>query len=401
MTNASAIHSHTESRVLRQIVTESIHRFTAELVAAGGENPGSTEAATVAAIQEECERLGLTVETSVVTDGRANVTVMLPGGTAPGLLFLGHSDVVPAGDGWVTAPFDPVIRDGRLYGRGSADMKGGIAAMIAAMGAIRSSRISLSGPIHLVCTIDEEDLGLGIRHYVQAAPRDLFSACVVGEPTDLHTVIACRGDSYLKLTVRGKSAHSGRPDDGRNAIDAASRILELIRIDQATLRRRADQLIGSGTWNIGTIQGGSGTSVVAAECVVDIDRRLMPGEHAHAVAHDLLNRIDHSGLTQEGFEVDLSVEMEMPGFLTDSHHPLVEHALSAVSDAGGRSEIRGWTAACDGGFIARDLGVPCIVLGPGGLNDQAHRPNESVALDELELAARSYALLALRLVGEA
>ena len=389
-----------EAAVLDAIDVDELRELTLALVAAAGENPGSTEEATVAVLAAACSRHGLTVELTEVALGRQNLVATLEGGSGPGLMFLGHSDVVPAGDGWASDPFEPFVHDGRLYGRGSTDMKGGLAAIVVAMAAL--SATPLRGPVQLVCTVDEEDLGLGIRAYAPTAPRGMFAGCVVAEPTDLQTVIGCRGDSYLRLGVSGKASHSGRPDDGRNAIVAAARVLELVRADHEALRATPDPLLGSGTWSVGTITGGTGTSIVAAECAVSIDRRLMPDEHAKDIADALLAEVRVSEIDGDGITITLDVEMEMPGFRTDPGHPLVAAAVDAIADAGGeRLDVGGWTAACDGGFIARDVGVPCIVLGPGGLNDQAHQADESVGLDELEIAARAYALLALRMVGQA
>ncbi|MEO6827946.1 MAG: M20 family metallopeptidase [Microbacteriaceae bacterium] len=394
-----------ETALLAKIDSGELVALASDLIAAGGENPGSAansriEEATVHALAAACKRFGFTVETTEVVPGRQNLVATLEGGMAPGLMFLGHSDVVPAGDGWRDDPFVPVERDGRLYGRGSTDMKGGLAAIVLAMAAIRDVVGVPAGPVQLVCTVDEEDLGLGIRSYAPTAPRDAFAACVVAEPTDLGTVIGCRGDSYLTVRVAGKAAHSGRPDDGRNAIAAAARILELVRADHDARRANPDPLLGSGTWSVGSITGGTGTSVVAAECAMSIDRRLMPGENARAVADDLLDQVRAEGIDGDGVTVSIDVEMEMPGFRTEPQHPLVLAAVDAIEDAGGgRLEVGGWSAACDGGFIAQDAGIPCIVLGPGGLNDQAHQANESVGVEELVIAARAYALLTLRLVG--
>ena len=400
MTTPSSTLSAVERTILDAIDTDELQEFTLSLVAAASENPGSTEEATVAVLVAACERYGFAVELMDVAPGRQNLVATLRGGGAPGLTFLGHSDVVPAGDGWNSDPFEPFVRDGRLYGRGSTDMKGGLAAIVLAMAALSSA--PLRGPVQLVCTVDEEDRGLGIRAYAPTAKRDSFAGCIVAEPTDLRTVIGCRGDSYLKLTVNGKAAHSGRPDDGRNAIAAAARVLELVRADHEARRATPDPLLGSGTWSIGTIAGGTGTSIAAAECTVTIDRRLMPDEDAQTIADELLTQIREAGIDGDGITVDLAVEMEMPGFRTDPGHPLVAAAVDAIDHAGGgRIDVGGWTAACDGGFIARDVGIPCIVLGPGGLNDQAHQANESVGIDELVIAARAYALLALRIVGQA
>ena len=199
-----------------------------------------------------------------------------------GLLLLGHTDVVPVGDGWTRDPFGGAIEDGRMYGRGASDMKGGLAASLSAMAALRGA--GLSGPVELAALIDEEETGIGIGAYVESASIR-FLGCITAEPTDLQTVVGARGASYLRVEIHGSACHAGKPDDGANAIYGAA---------------------------------------------------------------------------------------AAPG---------------------------GWTAACDGGFVARDLGVPVVVLGPGSVADQAHRPDESVAIEELVIAARAYALTALRLLG--
>lgn len=388
--------TETERRVLARITRDDVVGLASALIATGGENPGGTEGATVAALHAACTAIGLDPVQDEAAPGRPNLTATLPGGDAPGVMFLGHSDVVPAGDGWDHGPFAPFVDAGRLYGRGATDMKGGLAAIVAAMGALRASGVELAGPVQLVCTVDEEDLGLGIRRYTSTGPDRPFAACVVAEPTDLSTVIGCRGDSYLELTVKGRAAHSGRPGDGRNAVAATARILDVIRADHVRLQEHADTLLGTGTWSIGRIAGGDATSSVAAECRTWIDRRLLPDENPVTIAAELLDRVRAEGITGDGISADFRVTMEMPGFRTAQDHQLVTTAVAAVRDVGRSSSVGGWSAACDGGFIARDHGIPTVVLGPGGLNDQAHQPNESVEVAELLAAARAYALIALR-----
>jgi acetylornithine deacetylase len=388
-----------EAQVLDLISEAELVSLTTALVAAGGENPGSTEEATVEVLESFCLSAGLEVTLEHVAPGRPNFTAVLPGGDQPGILFLGHSDVVPAGSGWERPPFEPYVRDGRLFGRGSTDMKGGLAAVLVALKALKDAGVKLPGNAALACTVDEEDLGIGIRAYTAASladPSFSYAACVVAEPTDLETVIACRGDSYIEVRVTGKSAHSGRPADGRNAIDAAAKILNLIRDDHARLQGDLDPLLGAGTWNIGLIGGGTGTSMVASECTVSLDRRLMPDDDAQLILRGLLQRISEAGIDSDGITVEATVTMEMPGFRTPESHPLVTSAVASLADVGIASTVTGWTAACDGGFMARDLGVPTIVLGPGGLNDQAHQVNESVSIAEVVAAARAYALMCLR-----
>ncbi|AKT50746.1 M20 family metallopeptidase [Arsenicicoccus sp. oral taxon 190] len=399
-----------ERRVLELLDEAELVDLTFALVRARGENPGETEGPTVDVLAAACRERGLTVATREVAPGRPNLVATLPGsgsgsgpasGSGPGLLFLGHSDVVPAGPGWSGDPFEPRQEAGRLVGRGVADMKGGLAAVVLAVDAVRRAGVPLTGAVTLACTVDEEDLDLGIRDLV--AQPDLlpgpYAACVVAEPTDLSVVVACRGDAYLEVEVTGVAAHSGRPADGRNAIDAAARIVDLVRADHERLVAAAEDRLGSGTWNVGRIEGGRGTSIVAPGCHLWLDRRLMPGEDPERIAAELRDRVEAAGIVGDGIGVELQVTMEMPGFETEPDHPLVTAGVDATRAVGRPGEVDVWTAACDGGFVVRDLGIPAVVLGPGSVSEQAHQADESVAVAELLDAARVYALLILRLVG--
>lgn len=381
------------------ISAEEITALTTSLIEAPSENPGGTEAAAVSVLEEACREAGFVVTTWEVAPGRPNLTATLPGGDGPGLMFLGHSDVVPAGPGWTGDPYRVRRADGRLYGRGATDMKGGLAAVVAAMSALASAPGGLSGPVQLVCTVDEEEHGSGVRDLIGGPIDTEFLGCVVAEPTNLQVVRGCRGASYLEIDITGRAAHSGRPSDGRSAIMAAAAIIELIRADQARLDLAPDPLLGTGTWNVGTIIGGQGISVVAPMCSLGIDRRLLPTESAHRIADDLRERISAAGIDSDGIGVQVRVTMEMPGFSTAAAHSLVTTASDALAALDHPVSVGGWTAACDGGFISRDLGVPAIVLGPGDINADAHQPDESVAIADLVTAARAYTHMALRLLG--
>lgn len=392
-----------ERAVLDLIDPDELVALTCTLVNTAGENPGGSEEPTAQALERAAEERGLLASSDVVAPGRPNVDVDLPVGgpvaDGPGLLFLGHSDVVPAGPGWTRQPYNAEVEGDRLYGRGATDMKGGLAAVLVAMDALRRSGTELSGPVRLSSTVDEEDLGLGIRHLTARGLGREFRGCIVAEPTDLQTVIACRGDSYLEVEITGVPAHSGRPADGRNAIDAAAALLTLIKQDHEKHIRELDPLLGSPTWNVGKIEGGRATSMVAPSCHVWLDRRLMPGEDPEQIVSELRTAVDQAGITGDGISMDIEITMSMPGFRTDRDHVLVSTVHGAVADVGGAASIGGWTAACDGGFIARDHGVPTVVMGPGGLNDQAHQVDESVSVRELTQAARAYTLAALRLLS--
>jgi acetylornithine deacetylase len=390
--------SAAEQTVLDRIDEDSLVELTTSLVRAAGQNPPGDEAATVRVLSTAAAELGLDVVETAVEPDRNNVRITLEGGTGPGLLLLGHTDVVPVGDGWTVDPFGGAVQDGRIYGRGASDMKGGLAASLSALAALRG--VALSGPVELTALVDEEETGKGIRAFVESVRRP-FLGCVTAEPTDLQTIIGARGASYLRIEVHGKACHAGNPDDGANAIYGAAAVVAEIERLHAELATRPHPLLGPATWSVGQIHGGTGGSIVPAECVVVADRRLLPGESTDAVLDELRERVAGLRLADRGLTADLVMPMEMPAFQTPADSELARVTDAALADAGGPGlPLGGWTAACDGGFVARDLGVPVVVLGPGSATTQAHRADESVAIEELLVAARAYALTALRLLSQ-
>ena len=255
---------------------------------------------------------------------------------------------------------------------------------------------------------------------------------MVAEPTDLVTIFGCRGAANLEIEVHGRSAHAGQPRNGANAISAAARIIALIENSQVELDADPDPDLGPATWNVGTISGGTGTSMVADHCVLTVDRRLLPGESAASVVDNLRSRIESADITCSGIDVRIGIAMEMPGFLTSVNDGLVTTAVQSVLDTGFESNSLSadsnpvpdghsagsnpvpdghsagsnpahltdiWTASCDGGFVAQQMGIETVVLGPGEIESQAHRPNESVAVQQLTDSARAYALLATRMAA--
>lgn len=388
-----------EQQVLDGIDSDEIVALASALIDAGGENPGGTEQSVARVLIEQCRQLGFDVEIDEVADGRPNVVVSVGGVDSPGILFVGHSDVVPAGGGWTTDPFGALVQDGRLFGRGACDMKGGLAAVVMAMAALKRAGAVGSAPISLACLVDEEDTGLGIRAFVRGPHRRRYAACVVAEPTDLVTITACRGAANLEITVTGRSAHAGRPSNGRNAISAAAHIVALIDEQSRDLRAHPHPILGPATWNVGTIDGGTGTSMVPDRCVITVDRRLLPDENARVVADRLRRDIVDAGITDDEVGVSVAVSMEMPGFLTSDNDEISTVAVGAVGDAVGHRGTDVWTASCDGGFVARDMGIRTVVLGPGEIEAQAHQPDESVSVQQLYDSARSYALLASRIIA--
>ncbi|WP_306231579.1 M20 family metallopeptidase [Agrococcus beijingensis] len=366
------------------------------LILAASENPGGTELVAVRVLESIASRLGGRSRRTLVAPGRPNVSIRFGPDAdvrTPGILVLGHSDVVPAGTGWSADPFNPRVEQGWLTGRGAADMKGGLAAALQAMAAVHRVRPDL--PLELLVTVDEEDLATGIVAHLEQPPAP-YRACIVAEPTDLAVVVACRGAANLRVDVRGRAAHAGRPEDGANAITAAARIAAWVADDHERMRRHAGGLLGSATWSVGRIEGGHGTSIVPDACTLLIDRRLMPGETGAAALAQLEAGIARA-TDGTGCLAAASLLMEMPGFETATTHPLVVCAVDALVAEGASAPVEAWTAACEGGFIAQHHGCPTVILGPGDITGQAHQPDERVRIADLATAARAYARLLLAL----
>lgn len=394
-----------EQRVLELIDQDALVDDLCQLIRGAGENPGDdTEQATVDTLRAMLEQAGATVETSEVHPGRPNLKATIGPGDGPGLLFLGHSDVVPAGEGWTTSPFDPVVVDGWVRGRGAADMKGGLACVVSTMRAVH--QVAPWVRMDLLCTVDEEDRSTGVVDALDTWPAPGsgpgYHSCIVAEPTDLDLVVGCWGAANLLVGLTGVSAHSGRPEDGASAIAAAAVAVDEVTRQHARARAgQVDPLLGTPSWNVGTIQGGETASMVASSCVLTIDRRMMPEEDAEAIAADLLadirGAVASSGIHgADRIRVSVTVDMSMPGFRTDVGSPLVDAAGSALAELGVDARVTGWTAACEGGWMARHHKVPTVVLGPGDVTTQAHQPDEGVRVDQLVRAAHAYALVALR-----
>ena len=326
--------------------------------------------------------------------GRPNVIASIGSGPR-GLVLNGHYDVVPVGDGWTRDPWGAEIADGRLYGRGSTDMKAGLACAMAAFVACARAVPDPKARLLLTLVIDEEDAGRGTR----AAIADGLDCdwAVVCEPTELRAVRAARGNCYLDVAVAGVSAHAGNPDLGVNAIHAAAQVVERVVALDRELQTRTHPLLIPPRTGVGVIEGGLLVSAVAPSCAIRIDRRTLPGEDGASALADLERALAASPIEPSDAVVTVEMTMEMPAFETPAGHPLLEALSAAAQEAGAPAgDPIGVTYATDAGFI-HQAGVPVVVFGPGSVTE-AHRPDESVPLADLPIAARTYALLAHRVL---
>ena len=345
-----------------------------------GERRVAEYLATVAA------KAGLDVEIQPVLPGRPNLVARLspPGRIQQRVLLVPHFDTVYA----EAEQFNPRVKGDRLFGRGACDTKGSVAAMLGAVCQLaRSNARPKATEIVFIGVIDEENAQAGSRAVVDAGWK--ADLAVVGEPTRLRAVTAHKGSLWLRLETRGRSAHGARPELGRNAIHAMARVVEALESTYAaSLRERRHPLLGHATVSVGTIRGGTQPNIVPDTCVIDIDRRTLPGETEAGVRREIAGFLRERQLkaTLGSTKAASCLPME-----TSVELPLVRRFLR---DLGQRKPV-GVNFFCDAAVLAGG-GIPAIVFGPGDIA-QAHTVGEWISLRSLE-RARSFLVNYLKLL---
>ncbi|MDP9328921.1 MAG: M20 family metallopeptidase [Actinomycetota bacterium] len=373
-------------------------RIARALIAAPSENPGGTEeeAAQVAA-----EVLaGLDAEPRIIRSDEDRPSVLAAVGSAarPSLAWNGHLDVVPAGavETWPHPPWDGVIESGRLIGRGACDMKGPIAAALAAGAAIQRAGVELGGTLHYHLAADEE-VG-GIHGTKVMWDRGLIDqdACIVGEPTELQLGLAERGGAWFTVITSGTAAHGSQPQRGVNAITSMARFV--LRANEVLPDRR-HPLVGSPTVNVALIEGGHAPNAVPDRCVADVDRRVIPGETFEEVEAGFTELMARLRAEHPDVRIEASCrEWTLPAEAAPDT-PIAELCRAAVKqERGAEPADVGFTGITDARFYINDGSIPTVILGPGSLAD-AHTAGESVDVDDLVAAARIYARVFVRFLG--
>lgn len=321
---------------------------------------------------------GLDVDFGEVFPNRSNLIArLLPSGRVRQRILLApHMDTV----GVVSdEQFAPVLKKGRIYGRGACDTKGSVAVMMSALLELaRAGKRPAHTEVLLIALVDEECGQGGSRHLA----RNGFKAdlAIVGEPTRLQIVTAHKGDLWLQLETRGKAAHGSRPELGRNAVHLMAKIVHLLETSYARqLRRKRHPLLRHGTVNVGTISGGRQPNIVPDRCTIQIDRRTIPGESDPSVKREILAFIRRHGLNAT--LLDTKNDEPAPPMETDARLPLVQQLLRCS----GQKKGAGVDFFTDAGVLA-SAGIPSVVFGPGDIA-QAHTADEWVAVRQLERGA--------------
>ena len=362
----------------------AVVELTKALVAIDTQNPPGNEYLAMGTCRDALSSFTSDFEEFEIASGRTSLIARVDNGAAKTLIVNGHLDVVPVDfSGWKHDPFGGDEEDGRLYGRGTADMKGGIAAAVEALHVLRRAnrRPTCNVVFHLVA--DEERGGAFGTDALAAAGRIQGDACLVPEPTGMDLCVAERGLLVAAVNVHGQPAHGSEPRNGVSAIEHAAHAI--LQLHAADFGPPDHPLLGRPTVNIGVISGGSGHNTVAEHCTFQVDRRLLPGMTRDDAVAQIRSRVP------EHVDYDLDVIVYGEASEMDPSHPFVDDVRAAIARTTNRTpKTIGMAFTTDARFVRNQAGIPAVVCGPGDVA-QAHTFDEFVAVDALVDASAAFA----------
>jgi succinyl-diaminopimelate desuccinylase len=375
-------------------VRNEVTALAQRLVRAPSENPPGEEANAADVLADQARTWGLHVVTHEVAENRVNVVVRLPGkGSAPSLVYCGHLDTVPVGARreWTEDPLGGAIREGHLWGRGAVDMKGGLAAMLTALGLLRIEGTALPGDLVLCAVVGEEVDCAGSRHLDRTDVLDDAGWLVVGEPTDLDLVIAHKGAVRVELVAHGRAAHGAAPESGVNAVDAMARLIADLRVFPSGAR--SHRLLGSPTASVNLIEGGTAVNVVPDFCRAVVDVRVVSENDTETLLASIEASKERVTATMPEIDIRARILHSRAPVSIPVDHPLVRASQEAASKAlGGHRPTRGVSYFSDASILSPARNLPTILFGPG---EEAlmHKVNERVSISALHKATRFLAVL--------
>ena len=352
-----------------------------------------SEQRVVEYIAGRLQKIGVEYEITQVAPARQNL-IASTGEGEKSLIFNTHTDTVPPGnmENWKYPPLK-LTRDGEdLFGLGSCDAKGSLASMLAAFEALACDASSLNGRVILQAVCCEETRARGTLAEVKRGVS--ADAAIVGEPTELIPRLGHKGGLGLEITVHGKAAHGSAPQEGINAISGMAGLIRALDALAEDISKRSDPMFGSPSLAVTKISGGQAANVIPDKCIITLDRRLIPGETVDDALNEVSAVVDKEK-SSSSLTASIKKAIGIEPCRTSFEEPIVKVVKDSISQVRGiDQEFSGFTACCDMWCLTRGAGIPAVILGPGKLS-MAHKANEYVSLDEIYLAARIYAAIAL------
>jgi succinyl-diaminopimelate desuccinylase len=402
-----------EKRLLESVDRDELVRMTQELVRIDSvirPETGNTERGAVRWVADWIRReLGVEPLVEEASPGRENVVATLDSGRAgPCLMLEGHTDVVSEGsrERWSHDPFGGQIEDGRIYGRGSCDMKAGIAvALVTARGLLRSS-IPWKGKIRLGIVCDEEGMMLGIKHFIKAGHADDVTACLVPEPEENNLCICMKGAIRAVVKVHGRMAHGAMPLTGVNPTTRLARIILAFEEFEAEEKARCgrDPFLGLPSVTFTVVQvpppgSPAQLNVMPGEAVGYVDIRTTLSQDHDTLRERLRSILGELASADPDFRAEIDFIEDRPVVGIERDEPIARVSAAAFRDITGREPTwNGVPGATDGTFLSAWKHIPCLVNGPGPRH-MPHQTDEYVPIEEMVECARVYVLTAARFLG--
>lgn len=374
------------------IKQEDVVEVVSCLVAGQSYNPGSDEYDVATYFKSYMEAAGIGVEIVPIAERRFNVIARLKGrGEAAPLSFSGHMDVVPVSETerakWKTDPFVPTLIDGMLYGRGSADMKGGLGAAMVALKEVKNRGIIPPGDVVVIGTVDEEDVMRGVKALTTCGLLDDIKNMVICEPSDMKLYCCCRGRTWADITLTGESGHASIEGNGNNTINHAATLIHAVNA------RKFDfppyEMLGNVFWQVNMINGGLEPAVVPDTCTVTVDARLVPGATSGDIWQAMEALLTELSAADPDFHADMEIVERREAWKTDQSLPLVEVALRSFGNTKLPLEYGAAHYTTDGAYFGSVMGMNMVIIGPGDIVN-AHKDNEFTPVAQLTQAANVY-----------
>jgi acetylornithine deacetylase/succinyl-diaminopimelate desuccinylase family protein len=389
-------------KIISKISREKVVMLTKKFVQFDTQNPPGKEKELAQYVEEYLRSLGLKTELLDFLPNRPNLFAEYKvNDKGKKFLFDGHLDTVPVGNSslWTVDPFSGTLKEGKIFGRGAADMKGSIAAFVHALETLIDSGVELNGSVHMLLTSDEEISALGTREFLKKGYS--ADASIVGEPSCLEVNVAHKGVARWRLKTLGKSTHASTPEEGVNAIYKMAKVLnELEKLAKSySMSSRQHPLLGRPTLNVGTIVGGTKDNIVPDFCEITIDRRLLPGDRVEEVEREFNQLLSRLASDDPSLKFELKLYHSHNPAETPPNHPFVILANWCVEKVlGERRPVKGFQATTEMSHLV-EAGIPSIILGAGDIK-VAHTVDEYVLVDELVNCAKIYALILLKYLGQ-
>jgi len=353
---------------------------------------GEVETAMIAA--EFLRKHNVQCQVDEWAPNRANLIAKIPSKREKKpLLFVGHLDVVPEGQGnWKTPPYKATESEGKIFGRGAADMKAGLASVLHTAAWISDNNIELTGDLIIAATAGEETDSCGIKRFVEKNIPQFspLEAVIIPEPTDLEIMTAHRGFLWVEITTIGKTAHGSMPQLGINAIESMTKFLKELK--SLPIDSVIDPVLGSGSLSINKINGGNAANVIPDKCSVQIDIRMVPGLEYTDIISNIEKIFEKIRSDDNNFQASLKVIRQVPPLFTDPNCDFVCRIKDVLAKSG--TKTVGFTT--DAPFLAK-LGSPVIILGPGSPG-MCHQPDEFVEITQMDKAFEYYKKIVIEML---